>query len=239
MNVKMQEFMGAALVILVLIGLPIAVFSYQFSRESGSAASLRLSTLPSPGDPAVGRRVYLEKCASCHGKDAKGGFGPDLRGAGILGSSYLYGIILDPKNGIALVGTEPKMPGISLSTEELADLVAYIISVENTSALQKKAEEAIRRQGADIETSGRANADLEKGRSLYLAQGCAACHGADGKGTTVGPSIIGKTVEGLRRQVRKPQGSMPAYGPDRLSDEDLEEIIRYIESLGAESGNGN
>ncbi len=73
---------------------------------------------------------------------------------------------------------------------------------------------------------------VAEGYSLYLAAGCAACHGQDGSGG-IGPALAGHTREQVFRQVRSPKGDiMPAYPPDRLSDEELEKIVAWIDSLG-------
>ncbi len=72
----------------------------------------------------------------------------------------------------------------------------------------------------------------EEGYEIYLQVGCAQCHGERGEGG-VGPPLAGHTREAIIRQVRNPVGSMPAFPPDRLSDEDLEKIVAFIEALGA------
>ncbi|MFQ6116938.1 MAG: c-type cytochrome [Candidatus Bipolaricaulia bacterium] len=229
------EIAGAILVILILVGLPAAVFSYQFSREAHSPeASPRISRLE--GDPAAGGEVFREHCASCHGERGEGGFGPDLRSAGLLGAAYLYQIILDPHNGIVLIGHPPRMPELELSKRELADVVAYLLSIKDPEAVNQRAEEALAKLGvassAGEEGGEEETIDLGQGRTLYISKGCAACHGADGRGTAAGPSIIGRKAEEIRYQVREPRGTMPSFGPERLSDDELEAIIRYLESLG-------
>jgi len=320
---KRWEAFGLILVLLILVGLPVAVFSYQFLRESRSPeASLRISTLE--GDPAAGGEIFRRRCVACHGKQGEGAFGPDLRGAGLLGAAYLYQIILNPHNGIALAGHPPRMPELAFSKEEAIDVVTYLLSIKDPLVVQRRAEEAlaklattsvqevqakkaidigqaralyfakgcaachgedaggtagapplirvpreeIRRkvrepQGAMAmlsfgpkllsdeeleaiifyieslgkgEEQGRETTDLEQARALYISKGCAACHGADARGAGVGPPLLGVPREEIRRKVREPQGAMPAYSPERLSDEDLEQIIRYLESLGKGGG---
>jgi len=222
------------LIILILVGIPLAVFSYQLLREAHSpAASLRPSELA--GDPAAGAEVFREHCAACHGERGEGGFGPDLRAAGLLGLAYLHQIILDPRNGIALIGHPPQMPEQELTREELADVVAYLISIEDPGAVAQRAEEALAALGVGSTEEGRQatpGPDISRGRALFISKGCAACHGADGRGTAAGPAVVGEEAEEIRQQVREPRGAMPAFGPERLSDEELEAIIRYIESLG-------
>lgn len=69
------------------------------------------------------------------------------------------------------------------------------------------------------------------GRAAYLAAGCAACHGQNAEGTSVGPALPGHTADQVRQQVRSPLAQMPSYSREQLSDADLEKIVAYIERL--------
>lgn len=70
----------------------------------------------------------------------------------------------------------------------------------------------------------------EQGRALFVEVGCAACHGEDAGGG-IGPALAGRSPERIRTQIRNPRGFMPAFSPEALSDDDLEKIVVYIESL--------
>ncbi|NIV36774.1 MAG: c-type cytochrome, partial [Anaerolineae bacterium] len=102
---------------------------------------MRISTLE--GDPAAGEELFQKDCAACHGGRGEGAFGPDLRGAGVLGGAYLYEIILNPHNGIALAGHPPRMPELELSKEEALNLIAYLLSIKDSLAVRKRAEGAL------------------------------------------------------------------------------------------------
>lgn len=228
------EIFGLSLVLLILVGVPVAVFSYQYLLESRSPeASLRISTLR--GDPAAGREVFQKRCVACHGKQGEGAFGPDLRGAGLLGASYLYQIILNPHNGTVLAGHPPRMPELPFSKEEIRDVVAYLLSIKDLQVVQRRAEEALAKSATTSIQGARAEKaiDLDRARALYFSKGCAACHGEDAQGTAASPTLLGVPKEEIRRKVRAPQqGAMLTFGPEFLSDEELEAIIFYIKSLG-------
>jgi cytochrome c oxidase subunit II len=101
---------------------------------------------PSAGgsaDPAVERGQELARtrgCAACHGADGQGGLGPawtDLAGSTVTledGSTvtaddpYLTESIVDPKAHV-VDGYAVAMPKTDLSDDEVADLVAYIVSL--------------------------------------------------------------------------------------------------------------
>jgi cytochrome c551/c552/sulfur relay (sulfurtransferase) DsrC/TusE family protein len=86
---------------------------------------------------------------------------------------------------------------------------------------------------------------IAQGQALFQANGCASCHGEAGEGVErLGPALPGHSREAVFRQVRDPrqvpEGSvqMPAYSREQISDEELEQIVAWIESLGPPMGAG-
>src|SRR5258708_2201369 len=84
-------------------------------------------------------------------------------------------------------------------------------------------------------------ADIAKGRKIYEANGCKACHvvGED-KGGKTGPDLthVAKTrkPDWMSAQVRDPKkfdpkSAMPAYGPDKIDDKQLKTLVAYMSSL--------
>ncbi len=79
--------------------------------------------------------------------------------------------------------------------------------------------------------------ELQKGREVYEAQGCSACHMIAGEGGAAGPDLtrVG-SVRGqdwLRRFVRDPQAMKPGSpmpGSKGLPAEELEALVRYLAS---------
>ena len=69
------------------------------------------------------------------------------------------------------------------------------------------------------------------GRQVYLEAGCSACHGLNGEGTDVGPSVAGHNPQQVHQQVRSPLAQMPAYSKEQLSDEDVDAIAAYVAGL--------
>ncbi|HSL97642.1 MAG TPA: cytochrome c [Candidatus Deferrimicrobiaceae bacterium] len=72
-----------------------------------------------------------------------------------------------------------------------------------------------------------------RGRFLFFGFGCATCHGLRGEGGVVGPALDPEELGlgGLRSDIRRGPGGMPAFDPQVVGDEDLEAIFRYLESL--------
>ena len=73
----------------------------------------------------------------------------------------------------------------------------------------------------------------EQGEKLYLTKGCSGCHGLRAEGSDIAPALPGHSADQVRRQVRNPQRAMPAFGPGQVSDEELDLLVAYVESLEA------
>ena len=69
------------------------------------------------------------------------------------------------------------------------------------------------------------------GTQLFSEKGCAACHGQNAEGSAIAPALPGHTAEQVRRQVRNPIGAMPRFGPEQISDEELEKLVEFITEL--------
>ena len=74
---------------------------------------------------------------------------------------------------------------------------------------------------------------VEQGERLFAVKGCATCHGVGAAGTDIAPALAGHSAEQVRRQVRNPVGSMPAFGAERITDQELDMLAVYVESLEA------
>lgn len=73
--------------------------------------------------------------------------------------------------------------------------------------------------------------DEPVGYPIYVARGCASCHGLQGEGGAVGPPIAGAFPQVVRVIVRLGPEGMPAYSEGALSERELEAIIEYLRSL--------
>jgi mono/diheme cytochrome c family protein len=81
-----------------------------------------------------------------------------------------------------------------------------------------------------------ATSDATRGKQLFLADGCYACHGTTGAGGGFsGPKLAhdGLSPAAILQQMRQPQAQMPAYTEKVLPDQDAADIIAYIQSLSA------
>jgi cytochrome c553 len=126
-------------VLAIMIGLPVLVAAVGACGDDGSASS-NLSDAAKHGQ----QLAKSSGCAACHGADGQGGIGPAW--TGVLGSSvtltdgttvvadeaYLTRSIKDPQAQV-VDGFAVSMPANNLSDQDIADLVAYIVSLKAAS----------------------------------------------------------------------------------------------------------
>jgi mono/diheme cytochrome c family protein len=74
--------------------------------------------------------------------------------------------------------------------------------------------------------------DVARGGKIYVATGCARCHGTLGKGGA-GPRLAPGPIpyEGVVLQLRKPRVRMPLYSAVVMPDSDVAAIYAYLQSI--------
>ena len=77
-----------------------------------------------------------------------------------------------------------------------------------------------------------ASTDVEGGKTVFATY-CDDCH-PDGD-ADVGPSLIAEphTPARLRQQIREGSGKMKPFSEKRVSKEDMEAVLAYLDSIGA------
>ena len=77
--------------------------------------------------------------------------------------------------------------------------------------------------------------DVERGRQLYMANGCFSCHGTVGQGgeRSGAPKLAPDTYpfEAFRVLVRTPREAMPRFDVKFVSEEQLQLMHRYLSSV--------
>jgi putative heme-binding domain-containing protein len=157
-----------------------------------------------------GEKVYgTLGCAGCHGEDARGGRGPDLRSPALWArddaEQHVFNVI---KNGVNGAG----MPSFAkmASDQEINVLVRFVAS-------------SARGKGTAIA------GDVNLGRVAYRAN-CVRCHGPAGRGGLLGPELTSvvqsKDLEYLKHAIRDPDGEIPFnYGAISVTTKDSEKLI--------------
>ena len=162
-------------------------------EEARSAANLpEKNPLDSETDIAIGRQLFLGRCALCHGQDGEGGRGAALNTGQFRRGTSDREMFMTVRNGIA----NTEMPGTFLTDPEVWRLVAYVKRLGSTRAPEEKA-----------------SGDAQAGRMIYERQGCAACHRVDGSGGDLGPDLSAVGAQSSLRYLRDSIVNPSAYIP--------------------------
>lgn len=125
------------------VKIALMLVAVMFALAACGGASATPTPVPSPtpsGDPVAGETSFMGTCSACHGPDAKGvtGLGKDLTTSTFaigLSDADLVAFLLkgrpssDPANTTG-VDMPPKGGNPSLSEKDLANIVAYIRTLE-------------------------------------------------------------------------------------------------------------
>lgn len=134
---------------------------------AGQAAK---STAASPADSRrveAGKKLYAASCGFCHGPDGKGGGAPGLRDRSFT-AGELTRVISDGNPGTTMPGFKN-----TNSKEQIADLVAYVLSLSPKGAAATGAKAGAPGGAAP------AAAPPATGEAIY-AKSCASCHESGG-----------------------------------------------------------
>jgi cytochrome c oxidase cbb3-type subunit 3 len=201
----------------------------QFTEQSAQADQLLAQTFKPfeqrtaavlAGDPSalrVGRNLFVNNCAACHGSDGRGAPGfPNL-----TDRDWLFGGTPEAIVQTIAEGRQSVMPAWreALGGDSgVEDVLRYVMSLS----------------GRELPAG-----DLANGRAKFAAI-CSACHGADGRGNQVlgAPNLTdqvwlnGGSVVAVRESIANGRhAEMPAHGA-RLGETRVNLLAAYVISLG-------
>jgi len=92
-------------------------------------------------------------------------------------------------------------------------------------------------QAPAAKAEGSAVKNVDSGRRMFTNAGCGACHGSQGQGTSLAPSVAPPPLElpALIAYARQPTGRMPAVPVATASDQDLADIYAFLKSVAPPS----
>ena len=151
------------------------------------SSSTLVNPFTSEADIARGERTFQSQCASCHGRDGRGGnAGPDLSTGTFKRTSSDEGLFQIINKGVP--GTV--MPAFPLNPGPAWQVVAYIRSLSIGR----------RNQGG--------TGDATRGEQIFVAQKCAGCHESSA------PDLDGigarRTTAEIRESIVNPQADVPS-----------------------------
>lgn len=162
----------------------------------------------------IGQRLFANNCAVCHGSAARGQVGfPNLTDNDWLHGGSPEAILHTLNNGrMAVMPAKGVMP--NMTDTQVDQVVNYVLSFSDRA---------------------KDPAAVEAGKAVFM-QGCAACHGADGKGMhAVGAPnltdnvwLYGSTYDWIRKAVVNGlQNQMPSQS-GRLSQDQIQILAAYV-----------
>lgn len=166
----------------------------------------------------IGQRLYLQNCSLCHGSDARGQRGfPNL-----TDNDWLYGGTPEKIKETLLYGRKAAMPGweAALGDQGIKEMTAYVLQLSGRTVNEK---------------------DAEAGKAKFGM--CAACHGADGRGSVAhnlpfgAPNLTnniwlyGGSSAAIEETLRHGRyGVMPAF-KDTLGEDKVHLLTAYVYRL--------
>jgi cytochrome c oxidase cbb3-type subunit 3 len=174
-----------------------------------------------PGALRIGRNLFVNNCAACHGSDGRGAPGfPNLADRDWLWGGTSEAIVQSISDGRA--STMPAWREALGGDSGVEDVLRYVMSLS----------------GRNLPAG-----NLENGRAKFAAI-CSACHGADGRGNQVlgAPNLTdevwlnGGSVIAVRESIAKDRhAEMPAHLA-RLGATRVNLLAAYVMSLGGAQG---
>jgi ubiquinol-cytochrome c reductase cytochrome b subunit len=225
--------------------------------------SLPIASHASNDAASVGQQLFQEHaCFACHGQDGAGGRAPAIAALiAKINDTQLTQLLGNPNDRMRAGG----MPPFEGTTEQIASVISYLRTLpapqrrSQSSAQLAEAELPVAEPLSSRETRPEpaaplavnslspptpgANvavaeaAELNAGRTLFVSQGCIACHGPKAQGTHIAPSLIGVSTrfpgDKLTALLHNPtskmrNGGMPAVV---LNDAQIVELVAYLSSL--------
>jgi cytochrome c oxidase cbb3-type subunit 3 len=168
-----------------------------------------------PKAMAIGERLFINNCATCHGSDARGSKGfPNL-----TDSDWLHGGMpakIEETITQGRVGMMPPMAAAVGSAQDVRNVAHYVLSLSN---------------------SAHNTIYAAAGRSKFAS--CAACHGADGKGNIAlgAPDLTDKVwlhgwgEDAIVAMVNNGKTNVMPAQAGRLTPEQIHVLASYVWSL--------
>ena len=246
-----------------------AVYSVAPSEPGVRAASARAVTksnalLHLSTTALAGQQIFEERgCFACHGAAGEGGRAPAMAPLIANVSETQLAALLQNPNAKMKAGGMPPFAG---TPAQVSSVIAYLRTLSAPPAAPTPVVEtaasstSASAEPAPAETplpaakpapaplppspmpSGSVTAAISPGRAIFLAQGCAACHGPMATGTHFAPSLIGVAArfpgDQLPNLLRHPTSKMRNGGmpTPRVNDAQLHDLVAYLSGLSAAPG---
>ncbi len=206
-----------AVAALVLLGAAAAVTALAGGASSAPPPRPVAAAAGTVAQAPSGEEVYLRDCAWCHGNQGEGtGRAPTLAESGAATADFY---LRTGRMPLASPDEEARRGPPAYPPETIDALVEYVSSLGT---------------GEPVPSVG--SGDLYAGRELFV-QNCAACHSSSGTGVIVtggqpAPELFETDPTQVAEAIRIGPGQMPPFGEDHLDEQEVDDIVTYVDSLG-------
>jgi quinol---cytochrome-c reductase cytochrome c subunit len=175
--------------------------------------------LPQIGGAESGSSLYLQHCASCHGRNGSGvppggkHFGPPLQGVGEQSADFYLRTGYMP---VEEADQQPVRKNSPFTDDEIRSLVEYVGSFGGPPVPQPRAERG----------------NVSEGMRLFT-ENCSGCHQVAAQGGLVvggtAPTLADSAPAQIAEAVRVGPYLMPRFTEKQLDDRQVDSIIRYVQ----------
>ncbi|HEY1636326.1 MAG TPA: c-type cytochrome [Acidimicrobiales bacterium] len=190
------------------------------STTPAAAPSTTSPTVPVPSAlSTVGQPLFVDNCSSCHGLNAEGtDRGPNLVGVGAATVDFWVSTGRMP---LAYPGAQAVRKPVLFSRTQQLGIVSYVTSLGAG--------------GVGIPALNQQAADQANGNDVF-GLNCAGCHVITGVGDALAnsafaPSLYQASPTQIAEAIRTGPGNMPRFGPGTLSDQEVNDVVRYVTYL--------
>jgi mono/diheme cytochrome c family protein len=236
----MRNQMLAGIILTVIVIAFIGVYWANESDRQTAAQQKQLAT-----EMRLGARTYALQCAKCHGVTGDGLAGPPLNDnqlpEDIIRKIIERGI---PHTSMTAWSVEE---GGALKEHDISNVAAFIRNWDNDILDTARLE--LSRESAEEDESG-VDEFSSVGAKLFTSKGCATCHDDDALGRVLKPGdsclschtgpirslelaplLPGHSEEIIREKVREGSKKMPVFSEDKMTEDELGEIIAFVEDI--------
>ncbi len=207
---------AAARPLLLVLALLVVGLAYSFVSPQETSAETDMTQ-----QIEEGKALFDVSCSSCHGLNGEGTTqGPSLIGVGAASVDFQMGTGRMPAARL-----EPQIPKreVIYSQEQIEAVAAYVASFGPGVEIPQKSQ---------YSPEGLTEEEIAQGGEKFRAN-CSACHGIIGGGGAMpegkyAPSLVDTADVHVWEAMRTAPGQMPVFSKDVLSDQDVREIIGFI-----------
>jgi mono/diheme cytochrome c family protein len=201
---RLQQRVVHQFVLLVVCTLIVAArFGVTEAQKSGDSAA--------PGNAQDGKTLFTEEtCAACHGPSGEGTAGAPKIGPDPIPFADFIGQLRHPRNQM------PAYNVTSITDAQASDIYAFLKSPTGDTAAQPAV-----------------TGNAEKGKTIFVADGCYQCHSYLGQGGINGPRLAPHPIDigAITKELRHPRAQMPPYTEKVVSERDIADIYAFLRSI--------